>query len=90
MFPISTLNLLLLRKMGHHSGTAEATADMDVSQVPGTVHLVDLEQTAATRHASGGGSSRDIILVPTPSADPNDPLNWSPGRKRLHLVCLMM
>ncbi|EGX88308.1 MFS transporter [Cordyceps militaris CM01] len=76
--------------MGHHSGTAEATADMDVSQVPGTVHLVDLEQTAATRHASGGGSSRDIILVPTPSADPNDPLNWSPGRKRLHLVCLMI
>lgn len=61
--------------------------DLDESQIPGTVHLVDLEQTAATQHASG---TRDIILVPTPSRDPNDPLNWSASRKRLHLICLMV
>lgn len=68
--------------------TASATAmEMDESQIPGTVHLVDLEHTEATRHA---GSSRDIILIPTPSRDPNDPLNWSAGRKRLHLICLMV
>ncbi|TQV93693.1 MFS transporter [Cordyceps javanica] len=75
--------------MGGHAGMAESavTTYMDESLIPGTVHLVDLEQTADTQHASG---SRDIILVPTPSADPNDPLNWSPGRKRLHLACLMI
>ncbi|KAM3427768.1 hypothetical protein NHJ13734_008868 [Beauveria thailandica] len=80
--------------MSLDAGTAEAattttttTTDMDESQIPGTVLLVDLEHTAATRHAS---DSRDIILVPTPSRDPNDPLNWSVGRKRLHLICLMV
>ncbi|KAM3521074.1 hypothetical protein MY4038_009191 [Beauveria bassiana] len=81
--------------MNPYAGAAEAaaatttttTAYMDETQIPGTVLLVDLEHTAATQHAS---DSRDIILVPTPSRDPNDPLNWSVGRKRLHLICLMM
>ncbi|KGQ06374.1 putative MFS-type transporter [Beauveria bassiana D1-5] len=81
--------------MNLYAGAAEAaaatttttTAYMDETQVPGTVLLVDLEHTAATQHAS---DSRDIILVPTPSRDPNDPLNWSVGRKRLHLICLMI
>ncbi|EFZ02997.2 MFS transporter [Metarhizium robertsii] len=66
-----------------HSGTME----MDAAQVPGTVHLVDLDRSAATPHT---GNHNDIILVPTPSSDPNDPLNWSPSRKRLHLVCLIV
>ncbi|KAM3506166.1 hypothetical protein MY11210_007660 [Beauveria gryllotalpidicola] len=76
--------------MSSHVGAAEAAttaADMDESQIPGTFLLVDLEHTGATQHAS---DSRDIILVPTPSRDPNDPLNWSAGRKRLHLICLMV
>ncbi|OAQ96105.1 hypothetical protein LLEC1_07488 [Akanthomyces lecanii] len=67
--------------------TATSAMEMDESQIPGTVHLVDLEHKEATPHA---GSSRDIILIPTPSRDPNDPLNWSAARKRLHLVCLMV
>lgn len=53
------------------------------SQIPGTVQLVDLDQRLGTRHARG---HKDIILVPTPSANPEDPLNWSPGRKRLALA----
>lgn len=51
--------------------------------IPGTVHLVDLDHTLHTRHANGG----DIVLVPTPSSDPNDPLNWSPRRKILSTLC---
>ncbi|EEA26816.1 hypothetical protein TMatcc_004895 [Talaromyces marneffei ATCC 18224] len=43
---------------------------------PGTVHLV-AEQ------------SNKIILVPKPSADPNDPLNWSKNRKRLNVTLLL-
>ncbi|KAI9739248.1 MAG: hypothetical protein M1834_007461 [Cirrosporium novae-zelandiae] len=54
--------------------------------IPGTVHLVDLEGTMHTKHASGG--HRDIVLVPTPSNDPNDPLNWSPRRKLLSTTCM--
>jgi len=57
------------------------------SEIPGTVHLVDLDRNAATLH---DGTREDIILIPTPSADVNDPLNWSWRRKRLHLCCLLV
>ncbi|RTE85184.1 hypothetical protein BHE90_000346 [Fusarium euwallaceae] len=33
------------------------------------------------------GVSGDIILVPAPSRDPEDPLNWSPKRKLRSTVC---
>lgn len=52
--------------------------------IPGTVHLVDVDHTMQARHAS---RNEDIVLDPTPSSDPNDPLNWSPRRKLLSLVC---
>lgn len=54
---------------------------LDTSAIPGTVHLVDLEGTIRAKHA--GGNAADIVLVPAPSSDPDDPLNWSPARKRL-------
>jgi len=56
------------------------------SYVPGTAHLVDLEHTLNTKHAQGG--QRDIVLVPSPSSDPDDPLNWSPRRKLLSTICM--
>lgn len=61
------------------AGSLEHTTDA----VPGTVHLVDLDHTMHTRHAGGG----DIVLDPTPSNDPDDPLNWSPRRKLLSMIC---
>ncbi|KAI8959558.1 MFS general substrate transporter [Daldinia sp. FL1419] len=61
--------------------------EIDESLVPGTVHLVDLEHTIATRHAK---DQKDIVLVPTPSADPDDPLNWTPRRKYLALACALL
>ncbi|KAI0885060.1 putative MFS transporter [Annulohypoxylon maeteangense] len=61
--------------------------DIDESLIPGTVHLVDLEHTMATRHARG---HNDIVLVPTPSTDPDDPLNWTPRRKYLALACALL
>ncbi|KAH7126064.1 major facilitator superfamily domain-containing protein [Dactylonectria macrodidyma] len=39
-----------------------------------------------SRHAEDG--NRDIVLIPTPSDDPDDPLNWSHRRKTLLLSCL--
>jgi hypothetical protein len=58
----------------------------DQNAVPGTVHLVDVEGTAHTLHAHSSGQ-RDVILVPTPSNHPEDPLNWSPRRKALATFC---
>jgi hypothetical protein len=54
----------------------------DESAIPGTVHLVDLEGIIQAKHASGS-QIKDVVLVPAPSSDPDDPLNWSPSRKRL-------
>ncbi|PYH77771.1 kinase-like protein [Aspergillus uvarum CBS 121591] len=54
--------------------------------IPGTVTLVDLQHVLATRHLDKGDS--DIVLIPEPSDDPNDPLNWAPRRKLLSTVCL--
>ncbi|KAH6684966.1 major facilitator superfamily domain-containing protein [Plectosphaerella plurivora] len=51
--------------------------------IPGTVHLVDLDHNMNARHAGSG----DIVLNPTPSSDPNDPLNWTPRRKLMALIC---
>ncbi|KAM3484965.1 hypothetical protein MY8738_001648 [Beauveria namnaoensis] len=45
---------------------------------PGTLALEDLQS-----------ASENVILHPTPSSDPNDPLNWTPKRKTVNftLVC---
>ncbi len=61
--------------------------NLPIDTVPGTVHLVDLEHKMHTRHAGGTG---DVVLVPTPSDDPDDPLNWSPKRKFMSTATLAM
>ncbi|KAH8891553.1 major facilitator superfamily transporter [Thozetella sp. PMI_491] len=56
---------------------------------PGTVHLVDIEGNLSAKHADGA-NQRDIILVPRPSEDPEDPLNWTPRRKILATSCVIV
>lgn len=56
----------------------------EIDSVPGTVHLIDLDHTMHARHARESG---DIVLDPAPSNDANDPLNWTPRRKLLALIC---
>ena len=48
--------------------------------VPGTVHLVDVDNDIHGRHLDG---DQDIVLMPKPSSDLEDPLNWSQKRKGL-------
>ncbi|VTO92513.1 unnamed protein product [Fusarium graminearum] len=57
----------------------------EADSIPGTIHLVDVQRNLRVRHAGGGEG--DIVLDPAPSDDPNDPLNWTPQRKRLALIC---
>ncbi|KAL2862096.1 kinase-like domain-containing protein [Aspergillus pseudodeflectus] len=59
---------------------------VDREAIPGTFTLVDTEHVLATRHLDRG--DRDIVLVPEPSSDPDDPLNWSPHRKLLSTICV--
>ena len=58
--------------------------DLDDKVVPGTIHLVDKEHILRTKHSQ---AHQDVVLVPTPSNDPDDPLNWSPRRKALSAAC---
>ncbi|KEF51345.1 uncharacterized protein A1O9_12695 [Exophiala aquamarina CBS 119918] len=44
------------------------------TSIPGTIHLVNTDSRNAAH-------TEIIILNPTPSADPEDPLNWSKARK---------
>jgi len=54
--------------------------------VPGTVHLVDI---AGEGHdIKRAQNHNEIVLVPRPSADPEDPLNWS-RRRKLTAVCMV-
>jgi hypothetical protein len=49
----------------------------NVELIPGTRLLVD---AGLQSHAAHDGD-KDIILIPEPSSDPDDPLNWSTLRK---------
>ncbi|KAK9462312.1 MFS general substrate transporter [Lipomyces oligophaga] len=59
--------------------TAKRKLHIDEHAVPGTVFLVDLFNTAT--NAPRSETEKDILLVPAPSDDPEDPLNWSSIRK---------
>ncbi|GME87388.1 hypothetical protein B5S28_g1574 [[Candida] boidinii] len=52
--------------------------------VPGTVHLVDVNHDLNVEH---NGDS-DVVLIPQPSDDPNDPLRWSKAKKHWQFVIL--
>jgi hypothetical protein len=60
--------------------------ELDERAIPGTVHLVDLEGTLRAKHASGRNA--DVVLIPAPSNDPDDPLNWTPRRKLISTLAL--
>lgn len=57
--------------MAHH------TFHNDV--IPGTVHLVDLAGTLNVKHEVGGDKA--IVLLPQPTTEYDDPLNWVKKRK---------
>ena len=57
------------------------TKDLSLD-VPGTTLLLD-----GTGEEVGTG---EITLIPTPSADPEDPLNWSRNRKLLQLALVLL
>lgn len=67
--------------MGEPCVTPGSAANNHLGMVPGTVRLVDV--AAELRHDA-------IELVPRPSEDPEDPLNWSKRRKYLSalMVCV--
>lgn len=64
---------------------ASTSAEADFDLVPGTEYLIDITGHDSTKPHDASRS--DVVLIPRPSDDPNDPLNWSQGRKTL-AVCM--
>ena len=60
----------------------------EVEAIPGTVHLVDSQGSLEGKHAAG--ADKDLVLVPAPSAHPDDPLNWRPRRKYMSAFCMAL
>ncbi|CAR30789.1 ZYRO0E02288p [Zygosaccharomyces rouxii] len=54
-----------------------ATNVIDFEVVPGDARLVE-------------GEEREVVLLPKPSKDPEDPLNWSRPRKWLATACVIV
>lgn len=50
---------------------------MDPEVIPGTVHLIDLQGDLSVKKQGDD----NIILIPPPSSNPNDPLRWSKAKK---------
>ncbi|KAJ6444349.1 C2H2 transcription factor [Purpureocillium lavendulum] len=63
----------------------EPIEDFRHGDVPGTILLFDPDHEHGDRAHRG-----DILLHPTPSSDPEDPLNWTRSRKHLavSMACL--
>ncbi|KAL3466690.1 major facilitator superfamily domain-containing protein [Aspergillus heterothallicus] len=55
-------------------------------RLPGTVKLIDAQGLLNVKHGHG---SHEIILVPQPTDDPDDPLRWSKPRKMTSIICAM-
>lgn len=66
-----------------------APVDAQTDLPPGTVQLIDVDGTLLTTRSKDAKKS-DIVLVPTPSKDPEDPLNWSKPRKWLATSCVVL
>jgi MFS family permease len=57
---------------------------------PGTVRLVDIDHHVNSEHATDKNGPSDLILVPRPSQDPEDPLNWTKRRKLIATSCVVI
>ncbi|KAL2883489.1 hypothetical protein SGCOL_001172 [Colletotrichum sp. CLE4] len=69
-----------------HSNPAETDGQ---GLPPGTTRLIDVDGSVISKHASGSDEA-DIVLIPRPSEDPEDPLNWNKKRKWLATSCVLM
>ncbi|KAF5967084.1 transporter protein HOL1 [Fusarium bulbicola] len=69
---------------------AEHSADAACDRLPpGTFRLIDTHGKMTGQHADGEGED-DIILVPQPSLDPEDPLNRTFRRKVIQTSCVVL
>ncbi len=53
-----------------------------------SAHVLDINQLGAEEHGLQTARDGKTILIPQPSSDPNDPLNWSSVKKHVLLFVI--
>lgn len=61
---------------------------LDDVVIPGSLHLVDLDGNLNAKHDAGG--NKEIVLFPQPTAEYDDPLNWTKRRKTIVATLLLL
>ena len=65
---------------GQHNPTGE-TSDT-------TTHVLNINELGAEGQGLQTAQDGKTVLIPQPSSDPNDPLNWNPLRKHVTLLVI--
>ena len=55
-----------------------------------SAHVLDIKELGPEGQGLQTASDGKTVLIPQPSSDPNDPLNWSPLKKHLTLMVITM
>ena len=53
-------------------------------------HVLDVEQLGTKGRQLKTAANGRTILIPQPSTDPNDPLNWSSAKKHINLAVISL
>ena len=73
-----------------HSKTSNGSPQLDDNQdggfLPGTKLIVDFDGHISAAHAA----NKEILLIPQPTSDSDDPLNWGKGRKCLAMGVVVL
>lgn len=65
----------------HHVPTVDVIGDHGA-------HVLDINQLGAEGQSLQVAKDGRTLLIPQPSTDPNDPLNWSPTKKHVILAVI--
>ena len=77
------------QKVHIHSGTSEKTHEDSIgTSVESGAHVLNIQNLGAQGQGLKTAHDGKTVLIPQPSSDPNDPLNWSPVKKHVTLLVI--
>ena len=77
------------KKIIIHSHRDEKTQhDLNGKISDPTTHVLDINELGAEGQGLQTAQDGKTVLIPQPSSDPNDPLNWNPLRKYVTLLVI--
>ena len=76
-------------KIPIHSGKSEKTREDPIGTTGDSgAHVLNIQELGAEGQGLQTAHDGKTVLIPQPSSDPNDPLNWSPVKKHVTLLVI--